>query len=123
TNVPGDPEVAGLVLGVRTLGSVADHHQRGRHGVPDPGEDPDHVLDPLHLPEIGDVGDDLVPFGSHGGASIAIAGPILVQIDEVGNDLQVAAHAAEGAVGLVSQVGRYGGDRVGALDRELGDGV
>ncbi len=29
----------------------------------DPGEDPHHVLDPLHLPEIGDVGDHLVPGG------------------------------------------------------------
>ena len=53
-------ELARLVLGVDPLGAVADHDERGRHGAADPGEDPDHVLHPLHLAEIRDVGDDLV---------------------------------------------------------------
>ena len=42
--------------------------------------------------------------------------------DEVRNHPHVAAHAAEGAIGLLPQILGHGGHAIGVLDRELGDG-
>ena len=56
-------------------------------------------------------------------AALRIVGwEVLVQVHEVGYDLDVAGLASECAVGLLPQVLRDRRDRVGAFDRELGHG-
>ncbi len=106
------------------VGAVADHQQGGRHGAADPGEDPHHVLDPLHLAEVGDVGDDLVArAGASDSRGSGHVGMVLLEVHEVGDHPEVAVHRTEGPARLVAQERRDRGHPVGPLDRELGDGV
>ena len=59
-HVIGDGQFLGFALRVAPIRTIADHQECRRHRLADPGEHPHHVLHPLDLTEIGDVGDDLV---------------------------------------------------------------
>ena len=52
-----------------------------------------------------------------------LARVVLGQVHEVRDDPEVAAHAAERAIGLVAQIGRDRGHLVALLDGELGDRI
>ena len=68
------------------------------------------------------MGQNLVVRRGQGAPAGAIPGRMVLRgRDEVGDHLDVATDAAEGAVGLVAQVLRHCGHAIGLLDRELRD--
>ena len=119
-----DLVAAGEVLGGAAVGAVADEHEAGGHGLGDASEDLDHVCNALDRAEVGEVDEELFvrcgEAGAHGGDEFG-AGLVDVAIDEVADDFDGCLDL-EGFVGAVAEVGRDGGDAVGLLDAELGDG-
>ncbi len=83
-NVIAQMPLAAEGLGARSVGTVADHHQPARNHARHALEDPEHVHDAFHRPEVRDVADQLLIGDSKQTASRCIA-PESRWIDEVRN--------------------------------------
>ena len=76
---------------MRPLGAVADQEELGRDPLPDPGEDPDDVADPLDRAEVGGVHQDLLALRGEGGPRTGVAVPVRpVELDEIVDDPDLA---------------------------------
>ena len=115
---------AGEVFGYAAVGAVADEQKTCRHGFGDAGEDGDDVLDAFDWAEVGEMDEEaFVGFGEagthrgdeFGGADVDVA------VDEVADDFDLGVDV-KGFAGAVAKVSGDGGDAVGLLDAELGDG-
>ncbi len=115
---------AGLRLGRRALGAIADHHEHARDFALHALEDAHHVRHALHRAEVRDVHQDLLSgrqlLPQRGLVARAIVDG---RVDEVVNHRHVAPGAAERADRFVTEEVRDGGDAVGLFDGELGDRV
>src|SRR5881409_1785043 len=120
-----DPKAQAVRLLLRRVAvrPVPYEHERGGQHLPHAGEDAHHVAHALDGTEVRDVRQDLVVRRGQRAPAGRIAGRMVLRArHEVRDHLDVAAGAAEGAIGLVAQVLRHGGHPIGLLDRELRDG-
>ena len=119
-----DVVLACEVLGEGAVGAVADEHEAGGELAGDAGEDFDHVADALDGAEVGEMDEEAFGGGgelrAHGGVLGGVA-EVDVAVDEVADDLD-GVGGGEGLEGAVAEVGGDGGDAVGLLDAEAGDG-
>ena len=111
-------------LGGGALGAVADHEQPGGQGAGDAGEGFDDVQYALDGTEVREMHEQA--FAGLGEARTLLGDELRVAnvevaVDEVADDFDLARDA-EVFAGALAQVGGDGGDAVGLVDAEAGDG-
>jgi hypothetical protein len=120
----GDAVAQGEVLGGGAVGAVADEQQARGHGGAMRAKTSTTSSDALDGAEVGEVNEEaFVGAAKRGrmfGDEFGVAN-VEVAVDEVADDFDLAGDA-EGLAGAVAQVAGDGGDAVGLVDAEAGDG-